>query len=144
MKLEEPVELERLARLHELLETKDDRQIRNQGGSDRLVGRNWCLTPYVVGDVVGQWEWDIPFDEIGQQHCRKEREEAEGWVGGMKVEEGGCYKRNGGKRAEGGGLITDSSQLKEEGKWLTHHHENAASNGQNRLASRPVFSRRNL
>ena len=93
MELEEPVELERLTRLHELLKPKDYRQIRNQGSSDCLVGRNWRLALYVVGDVVGQREWDILFDKIGQRHSRKEREgvyrttpnEEKGWVGGMKV-----------------------------------------------------------
>ena len=53
MKLEEPVELERLTRLHELLKAKNDRQIRNQCRSDLLVGRNWRLARYVVGEVVG-------------------------------------------------------------------------------------------
>ena len=65
MELEEPVELQRLARLHELPETKDDRQIRNQGRPDCLVGRNWRLARYVVSEVVGQCEWDILFDDIG-------------------------------------------------------------------------------
>lgn len=53
MQLKEGVELERLTCLHELPETKDDGQIRNQGRSDGLVGRNWRLTGYVVSDVVG-------------------------------------------------------------------------------------------
>jgi hypothetical protein len=42
-----------------------------------------------VGDVVGQWERDGLFDEIGQRHCRKERGGArrttpEEEVGGMR------------------------------------------------------------
>ena len=78
MKLEERVELERLTRLHELLEAKDDRQIRNQGRSDRLVGRNWRLACYVVGDVVGQREWDILLDKIGQRHYRRRECACEG------------------------------------------------------------------
>ena len=53
MELEERVELEGFTRLHELSETEDDRQIRNQGRSDGLVGRNRCLARYVVSDVVG-------------------------------------------------------------------------------------------
>jgi len=74
VKLEKRVEFERLARLHELLETEYDRQIRNQSRSDLLVGRNWRLARYVVGDVVGQWERDSLLDEIGQRHFRKEGE----------------------------------------------------------------------
>ena len=53
MKLEERVEFERLTRLHKLLEAENDCQVGNQGGSDGLVGRNWRLARYVVGDVVG-------------------------------------------------------------------------------------------
>jgi len=73
MKLEERVELERLTRLHELLETKNNCQIRNQGRSDGLVGRNWRLARYVVGEVVGQRKWDILLDEIGQRHFRERK-----------------------------------------------------------------------
>lgn len=64
MKLEERVEFEGLTRLHELLETEDDRQVRHQGRYDRLVGRNWRLVHYVVSDVVGKWERDCLFDEV--------------------------------------------------------------------------------
>jgi len=53
MKLKERVEFEGLTRLHELLESKNNRQIRNQGGSDGLGGRNWRLALYIVGDIVG-------------------------------------------------------------------------------------------
>ena len=53
MKLEEPIEPERLTRLHELLGAKDDCQVRNQGGCDCLVGRNGRLARNIVGDVVG-------------------------------------------------------------------------------------------
>lgn len=73
MKLEERVELERLARFHELPETKDDRQVRNQSRSDFLVGRKWCLARYVVGEVVGQRKRDGHFNEIGQRHSGEER-----------------------------------------------------------------------
>ena len=53
MEPEESVEFKRFARLHKLLETKDNRQIRNQSCCDRLAGRNWRLARYVVGEVVG-------------------------------------------------------------------------------------------
>lgn len=53
MQLEEHVEFKRLARLHKLLETKDDGQVRNQGSGNGLVGGNWRLARYVVSDVVG-------------------------------------------------------------------------------------------
>jgi len=78
VKLEERVEFERLARLHELLETENDCQVGNQGGSDGLVGRNWRLARYVVGDVVGQRERNSFFDEIGQRHFGNGRKGARG------------------------------------------------------------------
>jgi len=53
MELEECIELERLARLHEFLNAEDNCQVRNQGRCNCLVGRNWRLARYVVGDVVG-------------------------------------------------------------------------------------------
>jgi len=86
MKLEEPVELERLARLHELLEAENDRQIRNQRRSDLLVSRNWRLAHYVVSEVVGQRERNILFDEIGQRHLGRGR---------------GCVRQHRGKRKGG-------------------------------------------
>lgn len=74
MKLEERIELEGLARLHELLETKYDPQIRHQSSRHRLVGRDGRLARYIVCDVVGERERNCLFDEICQRHFRKERE----------------------------------------------------------------------
>ena len=75
MKLEEPIKLERLARLHELLETKDYCQVRDQRRSDCFISRNRSLARYVVGYVVRECEGSIPFDEIGQRHFRKRGKE---------------------------------------------------------------------